>query len=122
MKFFSGLSLTLGILASGVTASPPVGTVTVQLANDQSGANANVKVPTDNSPHPIGTLWAHTSVASGSVVSASSAQLNQFNQDTVCKIVQAHSHVDATLNSRQTWVSLTDGNVVDLTHGFIVCH
>ncbi|OJJ85383.1 uncharacterized protein ASPGLDRAFT_1345695 [Aspergillus glaucus CBS 516.65] len=122
MKFLSGISLTLGILASGVAALPPVETVTVQLANEQSGAHANVKIPTDNSPHPISALWGHTAVAAEGVVSASSAQLNQFDQDTVCKIVQAHPHVDATLNARQTWVSLADGKVVELSHGFIVCH
>ena len=121
MKFLSGLSLTLGILASGVAVAATE-TVTVQLANDQSGANANVKVPTDNAPHPIGALWAHTSVESGGVVSASSAQFNRFDQDSVCKIVQSNPHVDATLNSRQTWVSLAQGKVVELAHAFIICH
>lgn len=123
MKFINSLTLTMGLLATipGVLAGPPE-TVTVQLANDQSGANADVKVPTDGWHYPIQALWGHTAVAVQGVVSASSAQLTQFHQDTVCEIVQEQPSVDATLNSRQTWVSLANGKVVELKYGFISCH
>ncbi|KNG83424.1 hypothetical protein ANOM_009705 [Aspergillus nomiae NRRL 13137] len=106
---------------SSVIAGPTnVQSVTVQLSNEQSGANANVDIPTDGNPRSIQALWGHTSVVVNGVVSASSAQFNRFQQTSVCHIFQ-HPNVNAELNARQTWVKLDQGKVVELDHGFIVC-
>jgi hypothetical protein len=94
--------------------------VTVQLANDQSGANANVGVPADGKKRSIGSLWGRTAVARNGAVYATSAQLTQFQQDSACEILGEH-HLDAKLNARQTWVSLRGGSVVNLKDAWIVC-
>ncbi|KAJ5864459.1 uncharacterized protein N7529_006375 [Penicillium soppii] len=95
--------------------------VTVQLANDQSGANANVKVPADGEKRSIGSLWGWTAVAKDGVVFATSAQLVKFEQDTACEIFDDY-YLDAKLNARQTWVSLKGGAVVKLKDAFIACY
>jgi hypothetical protein len=94
--------------------------VTVQLANDQSGTNANVKVPADGRKRSIESLWGRTAVARKGAVYATSAQLTQFQQDSACEITGDH-YLDAKLNSRQTWVSLKGGSVVNLKDAWIVC-
>lgn len=121
MKFLSSLILTMGLLATapGVMATD---TVTVQLANEKSGANANVKVPTDGSKIPVQALWDKTPVSENGIVSASSAQLTKFEQSTECKIVQRHPSVEASLDAKQTWTWLAGGKVVELGRAFISCH
>lgn len=94
--------------------------VTVQLANDQSGANANVRVPEDGKKRSIDSLWGRTAVAINGVVYATSAQLTQFQQDSACEI-SGEDRLDAKLNARQTWVSLRGGSVVNLKDAWIVC-
>lgn len=101
------------------TALADTNKVTIQLANDQSGANANVAVPTDGHKRSIKSLWGHTAVAKGGNVYASSAQLVAFQQDTVCEIFGDNLH--AELNARQTWVSLAGGKVINLDHAYVVC-
>lgn len=96
--------------------------VQVQLANDQTGANANAKVPTDGHPRPIEVLWGHTAVSTKGVVKASSAQLTKFEKDDKCKILQKHPHVDAELDARRTWTWLAGGKPVELKDGVIICH
>lgn len=121
MKFLSSLALTMGLLAiaPGVMAAD---TVTVQLANDKSGANANVKVPADGSKIPVQALWGKTPVSENEIVSASSAQLIKFEQSTECEIVQRSPPVDASLDAKQTWTWLAGGEVVELGRAFISCH
>ncbi|KAJ5296011.1 hypothetical protein PENANT_c001G04635 [Penicillium antarcticum] len=110
----------LSYLSTAALANPHhVDSVTIQLANDQSGANANVDIPTDGQKRSVESLWGHTSVAKDGVVYASSAQLVAFQQDTVCVIFGDGDH--AQLNARQTWVSLKDGKVVKLDHAYVVC-
>ena len=120
----SGLTpFVLAYLATAGLAEPEkrnANEVTVQLANDQSGANANVDVPADGKKRSIDTLWAHTAVAKNGVVYATSAQLTKFQQDSVCEIT-GDDHLDVKLNARQTWVSLKGGAVVNLKNAFIVC-
>ncbi|CAI7669327.1 unnamed protein product [Penicillium bialowiezense] len=121
MKFDILTPFLLACLTTATLAEPDkrhVDEVTVQLANDQSGANANVNVPADGKKRAIDSLWGHTAVARKGVVYASSAQLTKFQQDTACEITGEH-HLDAKLNSRQTWVSLQGGKVVNLKDAFI---
>ncbi|OGM49325.1 hypothetical protein ABOM_003586 [Aspergillus bombycis] len=117
------IPLALGLMAttSSVIASPTdVQSVTVQLSNEQSGANANVDIPTDGNQRSIQSLWGHTDVTVKGVVTASSAQFNKFQQTSHCKIVQ-QPDVNAELNAQQTWVSLNQGKLVQLSHGHIRC-
>jgi hypothetical protein len=118
----SGLAVfVLSYLSTATLANPhSANKATIQLANDQSGANANVAIPTDGKKRSIESLWAHTSVVKDGDVHASSAQLVAFQQDTVCVISGDHLH--AELNSRQTWVSLSGGKVIDLDHAYVVCN
>jgi hypothetical protein len=114
--------LILAYLATASLAEPErknTYEVTVQLANDQSGANANVNVPTDGKERHIEALWGKTAVARNGAVYASSAQLTKFQQDSVCEIYGYR--LDAKLNSRQTWVSLKGGSVVNLKDAYIKC-
>ncbi|KAJ5895446.1 hypothetical protein N7495_007137 [Penicillium taxi] len=96
---------------------PPAAT-TVQLANDQSGANANVAVPADGSKSSVKALWGSSSVASGGVVLASSAQLVAFGKDTVCTFTQNSKTL--LLNAQTTWGSF--GSVTDLSGAEISCN
>ncbi|CAI7628750.1 unnamed protein product [Penicillium discolor] len=102
MKFAEVSAVLLACLSTGALAKD----ATVQLANEQSGANANVAIPTD--------------VSKDGVVYASSAQLVAFEQDTSCVIFQ-RDHYHAELDAQKTWVSLSGGEVVDLNQAFVVC-
>ncbi|KAE8375428.1 hypothetical protein BDV26DRAFT_295077 [Aspergillus bertholletiae] len=115
-------SLALGLMAaSGVIAGPPnVPTARVQLANDQSGANADVDIPTDGRLHSVQALWGGTSVSTNGVVSATSAQLVGFQQTTRCTIVE-QPNVNAQLNAQATWTQLEGGQLVKLDRAWIWC-
>jgi hypothetical protein len=117
MKISTNVALALAFLTSSVSATAP--SVTVQLANDQSGANANVNIRADGAKHRVESLWGHTSVARNGVVYASSTQLTAFQQDTVCKIFGGG--VDVTLTAIHTWSWLEGGKVVNLKDAYIVC-
>ncbi|RMJ27325.1 hypothetical protein PHISP_01772, partial [Aspergillus sp. HF37] len=95
------------------------GEVTVQLANDQSGANANQNIQTDGEWRSIGDIWKDTDIYKHGKVMVSSAMLTKFTQTTVCKIKDTHVHVE--LNARQTWVFLAGGAVKNLADGWIKC-
>ncbi|EAW17128.1 uncharacterized protein NFIA_004870 [Aspergillus fischeri NRRL 181] len=65
MKLSINIALALAFLTSSfsATASAETPLVTVQLTNDQSGANANVAVRADGVKHTIASLWGKTAVA-----------------------------------------------------------
>ncbi|GIJ87012.1 hypothetical protein Asppvi_005911 [Aspergillus pseudoviridinutans] len=117
MKISSNIALVLAFLTSFISADTPV--VTVQLANDQSGANADVTVEADGVEHTVESLWGNTAVARDGVVFASSTQLTAFQQNTVCRIFQPD--VDVTLNAQHTWSWLDGGKVVNLQSASLVC-
>ncbi|KAF7591412.1 hypothetical protein BBP40_001573 [Aspergillus hancockii] len=125
MKILSTTTLALALLAPAISADPAGGkavdTVTVQLANDQSGANAGRTIPADGVKHSIVDLYGKTSVGDNGVVRATSAQLVKFQENTVCKISQKQPAVDVTLNSRQTWKSLQGGATVKLQDATLEC-
>ncbi|CAI7665563.1 unnamed protein product [Penicillium viridicatum] len=116
MKFTEVSAIILACLSTGAFATD----ATVQLANDQSGANANVAIPTDGHPRSVAHLWGKTPVSKDGVVYATSAQLVAFQQDTSCVIFQ-RDHYHAELDAQKTWVSLKGGEVVDLNGAFVVC-
>ncbi|RHZ62640.1 hypothetical protein CDV55_107232 [Aspergillus turcosus] len=121
MKISTNVALALAFLTSSIStvASAETPSVRVQLANDQSGANANVVVRADGVKHSVKSLWGNTAVARNGVVYASSTQLTAFQQDTVCRIFG--SGVDVTLTAIHTWSWLEGGKVVNLNEAFLVC-
>ncbi|GLB08242.1 hypothetical protein AtubIFM57258_004130 [Aspergillus tubingensis] len=122
MKSISAVLIAL--LATSVSAGPIIPTVTIALANDQTGAQGSAAVPADGSVQSISALYGNTGVGSGGVVKASSAQLTNFQANTNC-VITNYGSVLATLNSRNTYVDL-DGNPsaaqpVDLSAATVKC-
>jgi hypothetical protein len=125
MQLINASALACALLSASGLAYPNAGgwktTATIQLANDQSGANANVAVPVDGVKRSVEELWGHTAVAQHGLVFASSAQLTAFDQTTVCTITE-EPHLSVTLDAEKTWVSLGGhGHPVDLCSAFVVC-
>lgn len=126
MHFSNAAALTSALFSTITFAAPSAEfgwkplTTTVQLANDQSGANANVIIPVDGVKRPVQELWGNTAVAHNGLVFASSAQLTAFQQTTVCTITEEKHHLSARLDAERTWVSL-GRPIVDLCSAYIVC-
>lgn len=124
MHITNAIALASTLLASTVFAGPHNKafsmSATVQLANDMSGANADVAVPADGVPYPVEELWGATAVSQHGIVEATSAQLTQFEQETICTFY-AQPNIETSLNSRQTWASFEGGRVVDLCAAYVVC-
>lgn len=127
MRFINAVVAPAFILfsASGWAAPSPqsswLPTATLQLANDQSGANANIAVPVDGVKRSVQELWGYTSIAQNGLVFASSAQLAAFSQTVVCTITDDQFHLSATLNAEKTWVSLGGGRAADLCSAQVIC-
>lgn len=124
MQFINVSALACALLSVSGLASPTPQAgwkteATVQLANDQTGAYANVAVPIDGVKRPIQELWGNTAVGENGLVFASSSQLTAFDQTTVCTITE-ESGLIATLTAEKTWVSV-GGQVEDLCAAFIEC-
>ncbi|KAJ5222740.1 uncharacterized protein N7469_008980 [Penicillium citrinum] len=123
MKLTGTTALILACLSTATLADSSNGklsTATIQLANDQSGANANVAVPEDGRKYSIKSLWGKTAVAKNGVVQATSAQLVAFQQDTECKIF-GDDKLYVELDARKTWAQLKGGKVVNLDRAYVVC-
>ena len=122
MQYISTIILACALSSVALSApveAPWATTATIQLANDQSGRNANVSVPIDGVYRPVQELWGNTAVAQNGLVFASSAQLTAFDKTTVCRIIQ-EPFIDVNLDAQRTWASAT-GGVVDLCAAYIVC-
>ncbi|KAJ5815148.1 hypothetical protein N7474_006925 [Penicillium riverlandense] len=120
MQFINTAALAIAFLTTSGLAAPfysPT-SVTVQLANDQSGANADIAVPADGQAYSIQQLYGSTAVAEHGLVFASSAQVVAFQQATSCTIT-GQSSPSVTLDSQRTWESF--GGVVDLCSATITC-
>ncbi|KAJ5667588.1 hypothetical protein N7507_003452 [Penicillium longicatenatum] len=120
---FTTTALAYLFAATGLAAptnGPPAYTATIQLANDQSGANANAVIPVDGVKRPVQELWGHTSLAKHGLVFASSAQLTAFEQTTVCTFTEELHHLTASLDAEDTYVTLGKP-VVDLCSAYVVC-
>lgn len=125
-------AIIAGLLATSISAAPSIkkarqtfNVVTVQLSNDQSGANAAVTIAADGAPRSIDDLFGNTAVGSnGANVIATSTQLTAFQQDTACTIT-LNGAIIANLNAQQTFVDL-DGNPnaltpINLDGGVLTC-
>lgn len=121
MQLTNVTALVLGLLTSSGLAAPPswVKPATIQLANEQSGATANVAVPVDGVKRPVQELWGHTAVAHEGLVFASSAMLTVFQQTTVCEFTE-EPRLDVSMNAEKTYTSF-GGGVKDLCAAYVVC-
>ncbi|CAI7569135.1 unnamed protein product [Penicillium crustosum] len=124
MQLINASALVFNLLwVSGLASPTPQAgwktTATMQLANDHSGANANVPIPIDGVKYSVQELWGNTAVAPHGLVFASSAQVTAFDQTTVCTITE-ESGFAVTLDAQRTWLSV-DGRPVDLCSAFVVC-
>ncbi|KAJ5305647.1 hypothetical protein PENANT_c127G11401 [Penicillium antarcticum] len=121
MQLTNVTALVLGLLTSSGLAAPPswVKPATIQLANEHSGANANVAVPVDGVKRPVQELWGHTAVAHEGLVFASSAMLTAFQQTTVCEFTE-EPRLDVIINAEKTYSSF-GGGVKDLCAAYVVC-
>jgi opacity protein-like surface antigen len=110
MKSFTAITLSLIGLALAAPSALDTRTtaVTIQLTNDQSGANSNAAVPLDGASHPIAALYAGSSIANGGF-KVTSALLNQFPQKFSCTVKNNNGVAVGTLNSQHTYLDL-DGN------------
>jgi hypothetical protein len=123
MKFT--IAAVFAVFATSILAAPATfPTVTIQFSNDQTGANADVKVTANGNPNAVSTLFAGTSINKGGRIIATSAQLTQFVQGTFC-VVKAGNTVIANLNTDKTFADL-DGNhnaaiPTDVTNDVIIC-
>ncbi|KAE8366445.1 hypothetical protein BDV27DRAFT_125303 [Aspergillus caelatus] len=117
------IPFAFGLMAISVDAMATprdVQTVSVQLSNDQSGANDNADVAADGRLWSIQSLWRHSSVDMNGFVTATSAQLTSFQQTTHCRIIQ-RPNVDTELDAEHTWVSLNQGKGIQLKVAYITC-
>lgn len=126
MQFTNAVTLALTLFSASILAAPSPesawgSAATIQLANDQTGANANVAVPVDGVKRSVEELWGHTSVAQNGIVFASSAQLVAFSQTVDCTITEYQPHLSATLNAEKNWASLGGGHAMDLCSAQVVC-
>ncbi|KAJ5767113.1 uncharacterized protein N7511_004729 [Penicillium nucicola] len=123
MQITNITAVVLGLLTSSglAAAAPPpwVKPATIQLANEMSGANANVAVPVDGVKRPVQELWGHTAVAREGLVFASSAMLTSFQQTTVCEFTEG-PRLDVSIDAEKTYASF-GGGVKDLCAAYVVC-
>ncbi|KAF7592524.1 hypothetical protein BBP40_012747 [Aspergillus hancockii] len=125
MKLTNTIGLLFALTASTSAASyfhPYSDSVTVKLSNDWSGASAKAHVSTDGKPHSINSLYGHSDLERDGKIYATSAELTDFHQDTVCLIVQHEPHVHATLDAEATWTFLDRGAWVEVDNGHVICH
>lgn len=121
MKVLNVAAILSTLLAPALAGGPQVNSATVQLANDQTGAWASMEIPEDGHRRSVESLWCESAVADDGLVSATSAQLTAFQQDTACAIWQHEPEVHATLDAQRTWTSLAGGKVVELPRAYIAC-
>ncbi|GLI76943.1 hypothetical protein PoHVEF18_005225 [Penicillium ochrochloron] len=74
--------LTLPFVSAAIEPARSGQTVTIQLANDQSGANANEAIPADGMKYVVRDYWGHSVLSEGGKIYATSAQLTAFQEST----------------------------------------
>jgi hypothetical protein len=123
-------SSTFAVVALAVPAltTPIFPSVTIQLANDLTGANAAAKLPADGAFHAIADLFDYTPInvndSSGEArIIASSAQLIQFPQGVFC-IIKENMNPVGVLNFLSTFTHLTmagNNQLLDITKAHVNC-
>lgn len=82
MQFTTMLASAVLAFASGITALPTAGQVTLRIFNDQTGINSDISVPADNVPRYLQDLLKGTAIGATNV--ATSAQLINAHDSTQC--------------------------------------
>lgn len=114
--------LSLTFLLSAVPAFAQWGnpkTVTIKLANDHTGAWANEAIPADGKSYPISAFWGWSALAQNGGVSATNAELNAYAQNSHCNLECPRGTL--ALNAQTTYLSLANGQVVDLRDATVSC-
>ena len=112
IKMKTTFAAVLALYAASILGAPTAPTfpsISIQFANDMTGANVDVAVVADGNPNAVATLFAGTSIDNGGEIIATSAQLVNFVQGTSCVIVNFQGTIIANLNTDKTYADL-DGN------------
>lgn len=119
----AALAATLLSTFAAAAPRPPRGswapTATIQLANEQSGANSNAVIPIDGVSRPVQELWGNSPIARDGLVFATSAQLTAFEQHITCTF-KGEPRLSLTLSTDRTY-DLFGGPVTDLCTAYVSC-
>ena len=123
-KMKSAIIATISFLAAFVTANPTAPTVTLQLANDLSGANANKVILANGQRYTIADLFAQTAVDVDGQILVNSAQLVAHPPHVGCEI--AKDRLIAYFTQDRTTADL-DGNneaaiPIRLNDAYVSCY
>ncbi|KAE8420228.1 hypothetical protein BDV36DRAFT_293361 [Aspergillus pseudocaelatus] len=125
MKITTTVGLLFTLLTTSASATPFFydwsDSVTLQLSNDWSGANAKASVATDGKAHPIQELFDDSDLEKDGKIYATSAQLTEFHHNTICRVLQHDPSVEVTLDDKNTWSFLDRGAWVDVHRGVVIC-
>jgi hypothetical protein len=86
MQFTTILASAVLAFATGITAAPTPGQVTIRIFNDQTGINSDATILADGKPNAITTIFANSAIGNAGFV-GTSAQLVQFTDSTKCTLV-----------------------------------
>ncbi|KAE8156853.1 hypothetical protein BDV40DRAFT_67311 [Aspergillus tamarii] len=124
MKITTSVGLLFAFLTTSASATPFFygwsDSVTLQLSNDWSGANAKASVATDGKPHSIQELFGDSDLEKDGKIFATSAQLTKFHQN-ICRVLQRDPRIEVTLDDKHTWSFLDRGAWVDVHDGVVIC-
>jgi hypothetical protein len=114
----------LSFLAAFATANPTPPTVTLQLANDLSGANTNKVIVANGQRYDIANLFANTAVDVNGQILVNSAQLVASPPHVDCEI--ANDRLIAYFTQDKTFADL-DGNdeaatPIPLNGAYVSCY
>ncbi|KAL6874775.1 hypothetical protein J3F83DRAFT_712741 [Trichoderma novae-zelandiae] len=121
MRFAIASSLSLLALTASAAPSPQnVGTVQVQFANDQSGANGNARIPLDNRPVDLGQAYGHTNLEKDGTLFVTSLFFTADFQNVECIVLKDFKTKVADIsNPRQDFQTFSQ-KPVDWQKGFTI--
>jgi len=120
------LALAASVLAAPAVEKRQADAITFSVINDNSGHNAPATISVDNTEYSFASLFGNSVLASGGIVSASTAQLvaNPQNLYFECDIVLDGTTI-GVLTQDQTFANFNgQGNptqVIDVTDAVIIC-
>lgn len=122
----SAIAFSLSLLALAVSAAPSsrnVGKVTVQLSNDNSGANGDAAIPLDGTPVDIGQAFGHSNLFKDGTLFVTSIFFVANFQNVECTVVKDGVKQVANIFNPSKDFERFAQQPVDWEHGFtIACH
>ncbi|KAL6872213.1 hypothetical protein HDV57DRAFT_520350 [Trichoderma longibrachiatum] len=90
MRFSVASALSLLALTASAAPNPPhnPGTVQVQFANDQTGANGNARIPLDGRPVNLGQAYGHTNLEKDGTLFVTSLFFTADFQNVECIVLR----------------------------------